>query len=101
MPEKKFDGLKRFDKLFGFFAQKKTISLIIFFLMIILSLMRISKTHFVNDVAVMLPDSFEINRAFDYINNSQMSDTIAFSISLKDPSQNNLISLSDTFSKQP
>lgn len=90
---------KKFDKLFDFFAQKKIISLLIFFLIIILSLVRISRTSFVNDVAVMLPDSFEINRAFDYINNCQMSDTIAFSISLKDPSQNNLISLSDTFSK--
>ena len=90
---------KKFDSLFNFFAQKKTIALIIFFIIIILSLVQISKTHFVNDVAVMLPDSFEINRAFDFINNSQMSDTIAFSISLKDPSQNSLISLSDNFSK--
>ncbi|MCP4106699.1 MAG: hypothetical protein GY749_14365 [Desulfobacteraceae bacterium] len=89
---------KKFDKLFDFIGQKKFTFLIILCFVLILSLIRISQTSFVNDVAIMLPDSPEINRFFDFINNSDMADTIVFSITLKDTSNKNLLSLTADFS---
>lgn len=48
----------------------------------------------------MLPDSPELKRSLNFINNSDMSDTIAFSISLKDGSNKKLLAKTDAFSSQ-
>ena len=49
----------------------------------------------------MLPDSPKINRSFDFINNSDMSDTIAFSITYNrnsdESKSDNLLALTDDF----
>ncbi len=88
----------KFDKLFDFIGRNKIIFLILFFLIIAGSLLRIAGLHFVNDIAIMLPDSPDIDRTLKFINESDMSDTIAFSISCKGPSDKNLLALTDSFS---
>ncbi|MCK5098299.1 MAG: hypothetical protein KAR45_09360, partial [Desulfobacteraceae bacterium] len=55
---------------------------------------------FVNDISVMLPDSPELKRSLNFINNSDMSDTIAFSITFKTDSNDNLLSRTDEFSQK-
>ncbi len=91
-------GKTKFDRLFDFIGRNKILLLIIFFIVIAGSFVRITGMHFVNDIAIMLPDSPDINRTLKFINESDMSDTIAFSISCKDPSDKNLLSFTDAFS---
>ena len=90
----------KFDHLFDFIGKKKIILIIIFLLIIIGSFIRINDVAFVNDISIMLPDSPKINRSLNFINTSEMSDTIAFSITTNDPANNNLISLTDSFSAE-
>ena len=90
----------QFDKIFKFIGKHKIIFLILFFVLIAGSLIHILKQNFVNDVSVMLPDSPELQRSLNFINNSDMSDTIAFSITLQPDSDKNLLTLSDDFSRE-
>ncbi len=87
----------KFDRLFNYIGRNKILLLIIFALMIAGSLVRILNTHFVNDISIMLPDSPDINRTLKFINESDMSDTIAFSIKCRNSSNKNLLSLTDAF----
>ncbi len=88
---------KQFDKLFFFIGKKRIFFLILFFLVIAVSLTQILRQDFVNDISIMLPDTPELRRSLDFINNSDMSDTIAFSITLKHESDTDLSSLTDQF----
>ncbi|MCK5541329.1 MAG: hypothetical protein KAI40_01465 [Desulfobacterales bacterium] len=91
----------KFDRLFNFIGKNKLIFLFLFFLLITISFARIIKVNFVNDISVMLPDTLELKRSIHFINNSDMSDTIAFSItSKKNGSNKNLLSRTDEFSKK-
>ncbi len=89
----------KFDRLFDFIGKKKIIFLLVFSLVIIGSFIRINSVNFVNDVSIMLPDSPEINRSLNFINTSEMSDTIVFSITSMDTNKN-LLSLTNGFSKE-
>ena len=89
-----------FDKLFNFFGKNRILILILLIFIIVISFVRISRVNFVNDISVMLPDSPELIRSLDFINNSDMSDTIAFSVSCKDKSNKNLIQKTDAFSSK-
>ncbi|CCK81995.1 MULTISPECIES: MMPL family transporter [Desulfobacula] len=93
-----FDKLNKFDLFFDFIGKNKIYLLILFFLLIMVSFVRIAKVDFVNDISVMLPDSPELKRSLDFINNSDMSDTIAFSITCKNNSNKNLLSQTEAFS---
>lgn len=90
----------KFDRLFDFIGKKKILLLLVFALVVVGSFVRISRLAFVNDVSIMLPDSPEINRSLNFINTSEMSDTIVFSITSMDPSNKNLLSLTNGFSNE-
>jgi uncharacterized protein len=90
----------KFDNIFSFIGKNRTIFLIFFLVLISGSFFQIIKQDFVNDVSVMLPDSPELKRSLNFINNSDMSDTIAFSITSKPGSDKNLLSRTDEFSNK-
>ncbi len=94
----KLNKLYKFDKFFNFTGKHKKLFLLLFFLLITTALVRIARVDFVNDISVMLPDSPELKRTLHFINNSDMSDTIAFSITCKNGSNKHLISKTDAFS---
>jgi predicted exporter len=98
MPEIKISNI--FDNLFIFIGKNKLIFLILFIAVIAGSFVQILRQHFVNDISVMLPDSPELKRSLDFINNSDMSDTIAFSITLRTDSNKNLLFETDDFAKK-
>jgi predicted RND superfamily exporter protein len=98
MLKNRFDII--FDKLFYFVGRNKIVFLVLFFALIAVSFVQIVRQNFVNDVSIMLPDSPELKRSLNFINNSDMSDTIAFSISYKTNSNNNLIPITDEFTEE-
>ncbi len=89
-----------FDRLFNFIGSKKIIFLILFFALIAGSLIQIAREQFVNDVSIMLPDSPELKRSINFINNSEMSDTIAFSITLNKNSKKDLLLQTNHFASK-
>ncbi len=89
-----------FDKLFYFIGQNKIKILFLLFLLLFIAFFRISNVNFVNDISIMLPDSPELKRSLNFINNSEMSDTIAFSIKLKKNSKKDLFYETDCFAKK-
>jgi predicted exporter len=89
----------KFDRLFDFIGKNKFILLLVFSLVIIGSFIRINSVNFVNDISIMLPDSPKINRSLNFINTSEMSDTIVFSVTSINPDKN-LISLTNGFAKE-
>ncbi|MCD4742516.1 MAG: hypothetical protein K8R67_08600 [Desulfobacteraceae bacterium] len=94
----KFDNF--FDNLFNFIGRNKIIFLILFIAIIAGSFVQIFRQNFVNDISVMLPDSPELKRSLNFINSSDMSDTIAFSLTFKPDSNKNLLSKTDEFSNK-
>ncbi|MCK5311845.1 MAG: hypothetical protein KAJ62_07040 [Desulfobacteraceae bacterium] len=97
MPENKSNI---FDNIFNFIGRNKIIFLVLFLVLIAGSFVQIFRQNFTNDVSIMLPDSPELKRALNFINNSDMSDTIAFSITSKTDSNINLLSKTDDFSNK-
>ncbi|SLM32821.1 membrane hypothetical protein [Desulfamplus magnetovallimortis] len=79
-----------FDLIYTFAGSHwKKISLF-FILLLFLSVFRILSIPFNNDVTAMLPDNPVIQRQLDFLRNSDMAGTIAFSIRLKDAADKSL-----------
>ncbi len=92
--------MNKFDIIFHFTGKNKIILLFSFFILVTIACIRIASVDIVNDVSVMLPDSPELKRNLHFINNSDMSDTMAFSITHKNGSNKDLISKTDAFAEK-
>lgn len=90
----------RFDRLFEWIRRNRFLLLILFFLLTAAAFFRLTQVTYQNDVAVMLPKSPAIGQTLHFIQTSDMSDTIAFSIRLKDPKGRDLLEQVDLFAAQ-